>query len=269
MSSSRVLLLSILCLLPRLALAAGGSSYAVIHENFTEFASDEGFLAESVSANHMGGSVSGFTDVGVHRGACVGYAWPGGDEGQFQRSELYSSWDDLVQLTGAPVDTLGTIRAIANLASAHSIDGGVGPKGAGSSLEYQFRVYVDGSYTAMTYDRFVFQGPDTPLHDDASWNGATFANGALAGEFEIPYGRTVKIQSLAEVWASENASVAITGEIGIRFEIPPGSALVSNTAGVVYQTSVPEPATSSLALAAVATLFALARRGGATRALRF
>lgn len=256
----RALLLSVLCLLPGLALAAGGNSYAVIHENFTEFATDEGELGESISATHLGGSVSGFTDVGVHQGACVGYAWPGGDEGQFQRSELYSNWDDLVRLTGAPLDTPGTIRAIVNLASAHSIDGDVGPKGAGSTLDYQFRVYVDGSYTAMTYDRFVFQGPDAALDDNVSWNDATFANGALAGEFEIPYGRTVKIASLAEVWASENASVAITGEIGIRFEIPPGSALVSNTPGVVYVTSAPEPSTAVLALGSIATLLALARR---------
>lgn len=259
----RVLLLSILCLLPRVALGAGGNSYAVIHENFTEFATDEGDLGENVSATHMGGSVSGFTDVGVHQGACVGYAWPGGDEGQFQRSELYSNWDDLVRLTGAPLDTPGTIRAIANLASAHSIDGDVGPKGAGSTLDYQFRVYIDGSFTAMTYDRFVFQGPETPLHDDEDVFGGTFANGALAGEFEIPYGRTVKIASLVELWASENASVAITGAIGIRFEIPAGSALVSNTAGVVYETtSVPEPSATALALAAFATLLACTRRSG-------
>lgn len=265
MAALRVVLLSMLCLLPRLALAAGGSSYALMHENFTEFGADEGILGEGVSVSHMGGSVSGFTDVGVHQGTCVGYAWPGGAEGQFQRSELYSSWDDLVQLTGAPLDTPGTIRAIVNLASTHAIDGDVGPKGAGSTLDYQFRVYVDGSFTAMTYERFVFQGSDAPLDDDASWSGATFADGALAGDFEIPYGRTVKIQSLAEVWASENASVAITGEIGIRFEIPPGSALVSNTPGIVYQTSVPEPPAAALSLASVAALLALARRSDSSR----
>lgn len=246
---------------PGFARAAGGATSVVILEGPTELASDSGDLGATVSAASGPASASGLTEVGVHEGSLVGYAWPEGPENAFARTELLSTWFDLVQLTGGEAGTLATLRAIATVASVHSIDGEVGPKGAGSALDYDFEVRVDGFPTSRGYSRFVFQAPGDPLIDTLFLTpGATFANGEFAASYEVPYGETVRIQSRASPFTSENASVAIVGSIGIRFEIPPGSALVSTTPGVSYVTSVPEASSVLAAIAALAPLFAIARR---------
>lgn len=241
--------------------AAGASTSVVLLEGPTELASDFADLGESVSVASGGASASGLTDVGVHEGALTGYAWPEGPENAFMRAELLSTWFDLVQLTGGETGTLATITAIAGLESAHSIDGEVGPKGAGSALDYDFEVRVDGFPTSKGYSRFVFQAPGDPLIDTLFLTpGTNFANGEFAASFDVPYGETVRIQSRASPFTSENASVAIVGSIGIRFEIPPGSALVSTTPGVSYVTTVPEASSVLAAIAALAALAAIARR---------
>ena len=246
---------------PDVARAAGGETSVVILEGATELASDSGDLGATVSAASGAASASGATDVGAHEGSLTGSAWPEGPENAFLRTELLSTWFDLVQLTGGEAGTLASIRAIATIASIHSIDGEVGPKGAGSALDYDFEVRVDGFPTSRGYSRFVFQAPGDPLIDTLFLTpGASFANGEFAASYEVPYGETVRIQSRASPFTSENASVAIVGSIGIRFEIPPGSALGSATPGVHYVTTVPDASSAAAAIAALAALAAFAGR---------